>query len=343
MALSLPCNVARACLFIATRGSGIFSSRRFCALEKDFQKLVLELKITELLDELAAQPERQWLKNEIRKLNFSTNIRGDVSFNLAGMQAEGPVVVVGPTGGDVDVNIGLPPRKVNFKKFIRWVVLVILLSLVILVMIIHWPIPEMVEVVGGTYLSGKDRTMKSLPAFWIDTTPVTNQEYKIFIDATGYPAPSYWSNGAYPSELADHPVVKVSWEDAHTYAKWAKKKLPSLLEWEKACRGQHGNVYPWGDEWKTGLCNTQESGLGNTSPVAYFALNKSPYDCLDMVGNVWEWTATPDDSNESFYYIMGGAFNQSKAVARCYDARSLPANMKLENLGFRCVRDIAPK
>ncbi len=312
--------------------------RKSPVLEKEFQRLIFELQIKRLLDELFAGPEQEWLKDRIRELNFSANIGEDSSINLTNVNAGRDIFLAGR-----DVVYTPPQPKVNFKKFIAFFVLFILIVIVILLAIIQWPIPKMIEVTGGTYLSGKDRIVNSLPAFWIDTTPVTNQEYKSFVEATGYPAPSYWSNGRYPPELGNHPVVKVSWHDARTYAKWAKKRLPSILEWEKACRGQQGNVYPWGNEWKNGVCNTQESGLGGTSPVVYFALNKSPYGCLDMVGNVWEWVATPDDSNESFYYIIGGAFNQSKAVAKCYDARSLPASMQLDNLGFRCVSDIATK
>jgi hypothetical protein len=209
--------------------------------------------------------------------------------------------------------------------------------------IIKWPLPEMIKIPGGAYLGGPNRTLQSLPDFWIDTLPVTNRDYKIFIDAVGSPAPLHWENGLYPARLADHPVVNVSLYEARAYAKWAKKRLPTKDEWEKTCRGTRGNVYPWGNEWKDQTCNTKESGIGMTTPVGFFSQNKSPYGCYDMVGNIWEWTDTPDSSTPDFYLIVGGAYNQTMSVARCYDTRSLPATMAIENVGFRCVSDSAVK
>ncbi|MSS73213.1 MAG: hypothetical protein EXS64_17250 [Candidatus Latescibacteria bacterium] len=78
-----------------------------------------------------------------------------------------------------------------------------------------------------------------LNAFWIDKYPVTNAEYKMFIDVTGHRPPPHWSGigGTYQIDQADHPVVNVSWHDANTYAKWVNKRLPTEAEWEKAARG----------------------------------------------------------------------------------------------------------
>ena len=90
-------------------------------------------------------------------------------------------------------------------------------------------------------------------------------------------------------------VVGVSWYEAMAYAKWLSQKnkenysLPTEAQWEKAARGPDGFTYPWGNEFGKNMCNSSECGLGRTSPVGIFHGDESPYGCMDMVGNVWEW------------------------------------------------------
>jgi formylglycine-generating enzyme required for sulfatase activity len=92
-------------------------------------------------------------------------------------------------------------------------------------------------------------------------------------------------------------VVNVSWDDALAYCRWLSQvsgqsiTLPSEAQWEKAARGDKDKrAYPWGDTWNKTKCNTAELGLGDTTPVGIFPEGASPYGCLDMAGNVWEWT-----------------------------------------------------
>ena len=146
-----------------------------------------------------------------------------------------------------------------------------------------------------------------LDAYHIDRYPVTNAEYKKFVEATGHRKPSHWKGSDYPPDQASHPVVNVSWKDAVAYAQWAGKRLPTEAEWEKAARGTDGRRYPWGDEWDKSKCNVWESGIGGTTPVGkYSPVGDSPYGGADMAGNVWEWC---NDWYNGGYYTISPARN----------------------------------
>jgi len=148
----------------------------------------------------------------------------------------------------------------------------------------------MVLVPAGEFYFGPDRVKLTLPDFYIDRYPVTNAEYKKFVEATGAPEPTHWRRGTWPEGKADHPVVNVTWEQAAAYAEWAGKRLPTEEEWEKAARGTDGREWPWGSTFDPSRCNTNESGIWDTTPVGkYSPAGDSPYGAADMAGNVWEW------------------------------------------------------
>jgi formylglycine-generating enzyme required for sulfatase activity len=207
---------------------------------------------------------------------------------------------------------------------------------------------EMVCIPSGEFIYGVNRASFFQEEFWIDKTPVTNAEYKRFLDANpDHPVPFSkeeetnpynWDqrNRTYPRGMESHPVVLVSLYDVQSYAKWAGKRLPSEQEWEKAARGVDGRTYPWGRIWQMSACNTSEYGVNGTTPVGKFSpAGDSPYGCVDMSGNVWEWTAS--EYGASTMVIRGGSWRNSHLDVWCtMRAGNAPDNIA-NHIGFRLV------
>ena len=232
----------------------------------------------------------------------------------------------------------------------------------------------MILIPGASFRMGSDEgrekhspqhTVKLHP-FYIDCFPVTNQEYKRFVDATGRPVPFYdvswcdtrgynWDSDtrSFPEGKADHPVVLVTWEDAWAYAHWAGKRLPTEAEWELAARGTDGRLWPWGNTATSGRSNTSEAGSGGTTPVSKFSPEgDSPAGVSDLIGNVWEWTSSlfrpypynacdgRENLNERNWRVLrGGSWVNDLYAARCY-TRLDGDFVFYSNVGFRCAASI---
>ncbi len=223
-------------------------------------------------------------------------------------------------------------------------------------------LPEgMVLIPGGVTSVGTDAESGdefSKPAhsvtvkpFLIDTTEVTNSKYKEFVDATGRAAPRDWVNGAPKPGTEEWPVVFVSWGDATEYATWAKKRLPTELEWEFAARGLDGRTYPWGSTWDATKGNLGKSKGGSIEKVGKYPAGASPFGVLDMVGNVWEWTSssfsiypgsTVDPAEAKSFdglkVIRGGAYDNVGGNTAMYRG-FFAADEVLPKVGFRCAKD----
>jgi formylglycine-generating enzyme required for sulfatase activity len=170
---------------------------------------------------------------------------------------------------------------------------------------------------------------------------VTNAEYARFVAESSHTPPLHWKGKTPPKELANHPVVNVSWHDATAYAEWAGKRLPTEEEWEKAARGTDGRVYPWGDQEPTAkLCNFNQNENGTTPVGKYSPQGDSPYGCVDMSGNVWEWTASDHEGGGKV--LRGGSwYDDTLDVRGSYRGINDPDNHD-GGIGFRCVVSVLP-
>ena len=184
-----------------------------------------------------------------------------------------------------------------------------------------------------------------LDEFYIDQYEVTNARYRRCVEAGVCQSPL----GGLPSSSAydDHPAL-VTWAEAETYCRWAGKRLPTEVEWEKAARGTDGRIWPWGNEWEEGRANTFFSQQEGIAPVGSYPGDVSPYEAMDMAGNVREWV-------DDWYQPYGGSdfrselFGEQRKVARGgtwdevgMEARTafrLPLEPDGTAVGFRCLKD----
>ncbi|MBF6272957.1 DNA-binding protein [Nocardia sp. 852002-51101_SCH5132738] len=188
----------------------------------------------------------------------------------------------------------------------------------------------------GVYLSGPMDQPVWLAGFHIDTYPVTNADYAVFVTATGHTAPRHWGNGRPPADLADHPVVWVTHDDATAYARWAHKLLPTAQQWEKAARGTSGATWPWGNQVTPAKCNCKVFDQpGATTPVDCFKSSVSPYGVFDLCGNVWEWLST--ESSPGRFELKGSSFSSLLEAARPAAFNDANHLMCDDDTGFRCA------
>jgi iron(II)-dependent oxidoreductase len=229
-------------------------------------------------------------------------------------------------------------------------------------------------------------------AFWIDTVPVSNADYQAFVDDGGYDdarwwgpqgwahrqeagltAPQFWRRdgglwirrrfGRQEPVPPREPVMHVCWYEAAAYARWAGKRLPTEAEWEKAARHDpatgRSRQYPWGDEEP----GPEHANLGQRhlrpAEVGAYPAGASPLGARQLVGDVWEWTASDfapypgfvawpyREYSEVFFgarykVLRGGSFGVDPVACRgTFRNWDLPVRRQIFN-GFRCARDAAP-
>jgi formylglycine-generating enzyme required for sulfatase activity len=202
------------------------------------------------------------------------------------------------------------------------------------------------------------RSVIQVKPFYIDRYPVTNAEFKKFVDATKYhPRDDHnflkdWQNGSFPAGWANKPVTWVSLEDARAYAKWAGKRLPHEWEWQYAGQGTDGRLYPWGKQWDASAVPAPEKGrtLRGPDDVSAHPRGSSPFGVEDMTGNVWQWTDEYLDDHTRAGILRGGSYYQPQG-SRWYFPQAYklnehgklllmaPSKDRAATLGFRCAAD----
>jgi len=202
-----------------------------------------------------------------------------------------------------------------------------------------------------------DREME-IAAFYIDKYPVTNAQFKKFLDASGYrPQDDYnflkdWTNGAYRVGWDHKPVTWVAIEDARAYAAWAGKRLPHEGEWQYAAEGVDGRLYPWGNQSDATAIPNPEHGreLRGPSDVDAYPRGSSPFGVMDLVGNVWQWTDEYVDEHTRAAVLRGGSYYRPSGSNWYFPQNTrldqhgkyllmAPCKDRAGTLGFRCVMD----
>lgn len=199
---------------------------------------------------------------------------------------------------------------------------------------------DMVFVPAARLRSFASGALLNVRSFYVDRTPVTNVRYAEFLADTGELAPHHWLGSRPPEGKEDHPVVAVSKAAAERYAQWAGKRLPTASEWELAARGPKGRAFPWGEAFDESQCHCRKAGVRDTASVEAHPGGATPEGCLDLVGNVWEWTDV-DNANsmadESYAWVYGGSYRDACHEQQHLVRTRVGTGSEYAYLGFRCA------
>ncbi|MBX3066582.1 MAG: SUMF1/EgtB/PvdO family nonheme iron enzyme [Anaerolineae bacterium] len=228
-------------------------------------------------------------------------------------------------------------------------------------------IPAGEAIIGGNlYEFEKPVRRLTLSSFYIAKYPLTYKQFQTFLDAEdGFVADRWWQGLAkretQPFEqrwkFDNHPRECVSWYDSVAFTRWLSAKLgysvslPSEAQWEKAARGVDGRAYPWGDDYRSGSANIDETkdnigsyALLQTSAVGIYPQGVSPYGVLDMAGNVWEWClddyearSSEDLGSANARVLHGGAWCDQHISARVGIPHVADSEYRFEDSGLRLV------
>jgi formylglycine-generating enzyme required for sulfatase activity len=143
-------------------------------------------------------------------------------------------------------------------------------------------------------------------SFYMAKYLITNAQFAVYVSETGQ-EPKHaqrWQNKSdYNQPL--QPVIDLLWQEAMLFCQWLSDKagylitLPSDAQWQRAAQGDGDRKYPWGNDWDSSRCNTEASRIGHTTPVTQYPQGASPFEIMDMIGNVWEWCLTDAETGQN--------------------------------------------
>lgn len=242
----------------------------------------------------------------------------------------------------------------------------------------------MASIPAGKFLMGSDQYLNSQPVhevflegFRIGIYPVVNRDYLRFVQDTNR---DWRSPDRETPDKRNASATDLTWHDANAYCAWLMSRwracsrisqyehvrLPTEAEWERAARGNlektsnNSPIYPWGTSWCHDAANSDETGLNAPCTVGLFPKSTSPYGCLDMAGQVWEWCSTlwgEDMATPSFPYpwrkddgresveapeaerrvLRGGCFSSAALKVSCSYRGALEPGGYWRGNGFRIV------
>jgi gamma-glutamyl hercynylcysteine S-oxide synthase len=197
-----------------------------------------------------------------------------------------------------------------------------------------------------------------IKSFYIDRYPVTQAQFKRFLDATHYrPRDDHnflkdWNHGSPPSGWDRKPVTWVSLADARAYAVWAGKRLPHEWEWQYAAQGTDGRPFPWGSKENPHASPQPEGGTSPRPPtdVDGSPQGASPFGVRDLMGNIWQWTDEYVDEHTRAAIVRGGGFYRPSGSLWYFPRNTnlnqhgkyllmAPCKDRSSMIGFRCVVD----
>jgi formylglycine-generating enzyme required for sulfatase activity len=214
---------------------------------------------------------------------------------------------------------------------------------------------------AGSFVMGDDENSPRrnifVDNFYMDKYEVTVGRYGAFLKASvNFKPPEYWETVDLQND-AELPVVGVDWRDADNYCRWARKRLPTEAEWEKAARGTDERKYPWGNDEPTPqharFATPSDTSVykGRVVRVGSYSKGASPFGVYDVAGNVWEWTAdwysetlSSDDlrnpkgpgSGRAKVLRGGGWFDAAERLTTTKRMYASPARQAAD-IGFRCA------
>lgn len=188
-----------------------------------------------------------------------------------------------------------------------------------------------------------------LPTFWIGKFEIRNDQYRAFIQETGYDGSDHpssktnepfladWKKGSFPAGKAAYPAAYLNWHHSTKFCVWLSQKsgrkvaLPTQAQWYWAAAGAQKRKFPWGMEWAKNRCNIggASDGFAESAPVGSFPLGATPEGVHDMAGNIWEWTSDG--------FLRGGPWCMGPETVECDSAADEGIDRADDKFGFRIV------